>query len=294
MTKPILIAVVGNCQARPLASIFAASLPNAQITATAIVHLLADKDEPDYAAFFEAADVIFSQRVTDNYPCSFLRTSRLKETYGNKVICFPNLYYSGYNPELSYLRNEARKPIGGPLGDYHSRTIFKAWQQGLTVKEAVLRHYDIVYNQENYAGLPEKSIQELYQREAETDVRIIDWIEAQLWRQRLFFTFNHPTQALLKQLALSLIRLSDIGHSDWNEDAAPKNEALGRFSCPINPWIANQYKPSFTTQDVYTGNEVVNIDDGKVIAGKLREYQPLEITEAFFKVYDACGEGAIL
>lgn len=284
----IKIAITGNCQARSLAHILQEMLPDVEITVIGIVHLLKSEEEPNYVPYFEQADIIFAQRVTDNYPCTFVRVSDLKAKYGAKVISYPNLYYTGYNPELTCLRDTSRKPLGGPLGDYHNRTFFNAWKEGLSVKDALRRNADIDYNREAYIDIPENSMLELKQREAETDVRIVDWIAEHIFAQRLFFTFNHPAQALINELAMKLLYATGADISSLRKTVLQK-ESLDQFSCPINPYIVNQFNLNFDNLNIYSGVDVVNIESGNVITGRRRKYQPQEIVEAFFNVYEFCG-----
>lgn len=290
MKKGFSIAIVGNCQARPLAQIIQSLVPEVNIAGIAIVHLLRDAQEPEYVPVFESADLILAQRVTDNYPCSFVRNAELRKRYGDRVRVWPNLFYSGYNPELFYLRGESRKPLGGPLGDYHNRTFFEAWRQGLSVDEAVRRHLDDDYNREAYGDIPNKSLDELYKREAETDVRIVDWIEDRMWRQRLFFTFNHPARLLISELACRLIDAAGLDGRHVAKEATGQGEPLGQFNCPINTWVAKTFGCTFEGSEMYQGNDVLGVEGNVVISGKRRVYENSQIVETFFKVYDVCGK----
>lgn len=98
--KTIHVAVLGNCQARPIATLLPLYNPAITVTCVDVVHLLRDEDAPQYAQALRQADVILAQHVADTYPCSFVRNSELVRQYGHKVIFWINLYFRGYNPEL--------------------------------------------------------------------------------------------------------------------------------------------------------------------------------------------------
>lgn len=287
MINKIRIAVVGNCQARPLAHTLASTGDNVEITGVGVVHLLNDAEEPNYKTIFENSDLIFAQQVAANYPCKFVRTENMKSVYGDKVKIWPNLYYAGYNPELTYLRDELRRPLGGPLGDYHIRTVHDAWLAGLGVAEAVSRHLDDNYNESKYANVPEESLQELRRREQQSDIRIVDWIAERLWSQRLFFTFNHPAQALIDRLAVALALAGELQVSVNSQNNLLINEPLGQFSAPIAAWVAKKYGRKFPDSDQYKGREVLEVNNGAVLYGKPAAYNAVNLIEKFFRVYES-------
>lgn len=129
------IAVVANCQARPIAFLFENALDGVEVVTVAIVHLLKDEQACEYESYFKNADFIVTQKIADNYPCQFIRTSELRKQYSQKIIEIPNLFYSGYNPELRYYRIPGKGTLNGPLGDYHNELLFEAWSQGRSVAD---------------------------------------------------------------------------------------------------------------------------------------------------------------
>ena len=283
---PTKIAVVGNCQANPLGNVLSVMTDDVQVTKTAIVHLLNSGQEGEYAPAFEDADVILAQRVADTYPCSFVRSAELKAKYGGKVVTWPNLYYAGYNPELMYIRQPSGKPLPGPLGDYHVRTILHAWQAGLKVERCVGLINDYDYNAGAYGQIPARSLEDLRGRESETDVQISDFIEERVGRQRLFFTFNHPTAALLIHVAYLLLRRLELAVVR-PIDADIAGEPLNQFIAPLNCYSSKALKVTFTYSAAYKGLDLIISNAGKVGSGKRRVFSASEIVEIFFKQYDS-------
>ena len=290
MNRRPLIAVVGNCQARPLAQALASVVDGgADIATVAIVHLLKDDNEHTYASAFAAADFILAQSVADTYPCRFVQTHTLRSRYGAKVLTWPNLYFGGYNPELMYLRSPDRQPIRGPLGDYHSANFLAGWQRGLDVAATLALHADEDYNRRHYEGAPERAMQELERREAATDVHVCAWIRERLWRTRLFFTFNHPAFALVHETARQLCERSGLACTQTPVVVADAKEPLGQFRTPMNPWIRRVQASTLIEAEDYAGVELLALEPGRVVVGKHRRYAPVEVIEAFFRVYEACG-----
>jgi hypothetical protein len=271
-----------------------ALLPDMEITDTSIVHLLRDEDEPEHAPGLERAEVIFAQLVADAYPCSFVRTSVLRERYGERVRVWPNLFHSGYNPELTYLRGPDRRPRRGPLGDYHMRPVVEAWREGRSVEDAAALVTDVEANRERFETVPAQSLAELRRREEVTDLRIVDWMEANQWSERLFFTFNHPAWRLITETARRLV--SDSGLATFEVDALERRfpwsvpEPLGQFRLPVNAWVAAAHPLSFEDETIYQGDAVAGFGrPGE--SGRRHEYGLIELVGAYYSGYDADPAG---
>jgi hypothetical protein len=281
----IKIAVVGNCQARPISKIITTLCSKIEITTVGIVHLLKNEEKAIYDQAFRTSDFIFAQRVANNYPCTFVRTEALKDEYGNKVIVWPNIYYRGYNPELIYLRISNLNPFRGPMGDYHIRSFLDGWKNGLSIEDTISLHNNIDYNRENYGNIPEASLTELREREEDCDIKISKYIEERIWKHRLFFTFNHPTIELLLQAGNALINYAGI-HSE-RVNYTDNWEPLGQFQLPLNPWVENEYGLDFDEVNVWKGIKVIGIDRYHVTTGKTHQFHDKEIVDIFFQIYSA-------
>jgi hypothetical protein len=283
--KTLNIAVVGNCQARPMAHLLTLLCPKINISAIGIVHLLNDKEQDVYEKYFHRADFIFAQRVTENYPCKFIRTNVLKNKWGNKVIVWPNMYYRGYNPELIYLRGVGRQPLRGPLGDYHNKTFIDGWAKGLSVKDTLDLHNSIKYNYEMYGQVPDSSLDALKMREKSCDVKITQYLEERLWKKRLFFTFNHPKNKLLLYTAKNLIKYTEVQYQPIKKVA--EIEPLGQLCPPLNPWIKEKYGLDSDKVNIWKGLAVDEINENDIITGQGHEFQDNEIIDIFFQIYSA-------
>jgi hypothetical protein len=281
------VAVIGNCQARPLAEMMKAVFDVA-IESIAVVHLLRSAQENEYSDAFKKADIILAQQVFDSYPCEFVRSSDLRAKYGQKVSVWVNLYYAGYNPELMYVRPAARAHMVGPLGDYHIGAIISAFQESLSAGECATRLVDVDWNRHCYQGAVERSLKELRQRETQALVPITDLIESAWTERRLFHTFNHPTAFLLleyvyrlgRKLGLSVKRRLNRVHF---------GEPLGQFVVPVNSYVSNDYSVAVEDSLAFRG---VRIEfDGRGIPTvpqrQVAYYSPLELVEGYFRVYAA-------
>lgn len=288
MQPTLKFAVVGNCQANPLSTIITALAPHLSTERVIIVHLASEEDrDEDYRAL-DSVDFILAQRVVDNYPREHVRNALIKENFGDKVLVWPNLYYRGYNPELTYLRDENRRVLQGPLGDYHLTTVHDAWKHGLSAPDAEARLKSGDFNRELFAGVPQDSLAELEERELDCDVTISNWVRAEVWNRRLFFTFNHPTTGALFELAeriLSRLEINSEGASRAN--GVFEREPLGRWRIPLNAWISQDLAGrDLVDYPTYRGNEVTLLD-GSVRAEKpVVELTHIEVVESYYRIYD--------
>ncbi len=280
------IAVIGNCQARPLAELLHELVPDLQVLKVSVVHLLTDADADEHMPAYHEADLIVAQLVASTYPCSFVRTDQLKSEFSGKLIVWPNLYYAGYNPELRYLRGDGRRPVKGPLGDYHLQPIVDAWRAGDSADVAASRLLDVAYSQSRYHDVPDRSIVELRGREERCDVALSAWITERRWIEQLFFTFNHPTRRTLTEAARRLIGLA-IGEAPPNAGIASdiRVEPLGQFRVPVNPWIRDVFKPTFAGSDSYVGVHLAWDGGAPRVTGKA-EYQLPELVSEFYSAYE--------
>jgi hypothetical protein len=286
MSAGLNVAVLGNCQAQPLAGQLAATVPGLSVERVVIVHLARDEDRDAVYQDLDRVDLVIAQRVVDNYPCAFVRNAELKQAFGDKVLVWPNLYYRGYNPELTYLRGPDRSVVHGPLGDYHVGTIHEAWSEGLPVDEAVRRTGSIEVNRELYADVPGQSLEELGQREHDCDIQMAEWVAEHMWEQRLFHTFNHPASAALRELARRIVDTGHLAGVKAGTTPVTSAEPLGRWGLPMNPWVADALAPTIEDLEVYHGNDLV-FGEGTVDLGReLVRYDLPGIAEAFYRVYD--------
>lgn len=193
------VVVVGNCQARPIANMLAKMNKDLEVVKIAIVHLLSDKNKDEYIPFFEEADIIICQLVADNYPCEFVTTSFLTERYSEKIVKIVNLFSYRDTPYLRNLPKELRSQ-SAPLGDYHFPIVFDVWRKGGVIGDAVKLLKESVESSNSHTN----KIGDLKDKENMADVLISDYIENSC--DRVFHTFNHPVNTLLKEYCQRIVR----------------------------------------------------------------------------------------
>lgn len=201
-----------------------------EVTKVAIVHLLSSDQEAEYKPFFEEADYIIAQLVASNYPCEFVRTDLLEQSYGHKLVKIVNLFCYADTP---YLRNLPKSLRGAepPFGDYHFPSVYECWENGKDINTAVLE----LNKQSNNVTKQAESYEELAAREKLADVAIVDYIKNA--KHRLFHTFNHPRNDLLLEYTKRIFK-----HLNLEEQPIDKKQE-GAFLGQFVPFIKSGENP---------------------------------------------------
>ena len=275
------LVVIGNCQARPLADYIEKLVPTIQVTATPIVHLLKDSDEATYRDALNEADVIVTQLISDNYPCKFIRTSEIKRLYAGKTHTIVNLYFSGFTPDLMYIRHPDVTTLRGPLGEYHNKTILDGWLLGISKQQVVGWLSDPFYNKQEYGKEDAKSLDELKLREASVDIKIADFIEATRGQSRTFFTFNHPSSVLLIEYAKRICQ--HISGTTGNEDSIDASiEPLNQLIPLVPPGI----KCVEMGRSESKGTRVLSVNGADIELGESATFTNEELVSQFYDIYE--------
>ncbi|TPV55130.1 glycosyltransferase family 61 protein [Aestuariibacter sp. GS-14] len=273
----IKIAVIGNCQARPIADILEKTNENIEISCVIIVHLATDKEAGKYTEFLENSDYIITQVIADNYPCQFVTTKNILRSYSNKVVKINNLFYNGYFPDFRYLRT-SKGNLAGPLTDYHSEFIVKCYQAGLSAEFTKLGFEQKNVRVRAYPNHIKSSLNELKARENAADVKICDYLEEQLNTNNvLFHTFNHPNAALLVKYANRILEYLSLTFDDTFSLAW---EPLGQVKLPV---VTNSSDLSITNK--IEGFELL-LGAEKISLGSKFHYELDDLISRYFEAYD--------
>lgn len=286
MGAGVKIAVVANCQARPLALALPKLVDSVEVCGVVITHLAKDHEEADCDAFLSAADFIFAQSVVDAYPTAFVRTGALRRKYGAKVVSWPNLFFKGQTPDLCYVTTPPSRRVIGPLGDYQNRLVFDQWRAGRPASDAIRA---LEQGGDWLAALdavPSLSLAELRGRPSDIGGAVIDYIESHWRDERLFFTFNHPTAKLLLMVATQLLRA--IGLSPRDPNAVSEPERLDPIIPALLPVVAERLSIRLPASTRTKGRQIVIEGDSvRVGAAPPTFYELPAFVETSYRCLDA-------
>jgi hypothetical protein len=241
--------------------------------------MVTQKDRDAVLSDFSHSDFILTQRVAGDFGVDWVRISRLREIFGDRVIVWPNVYFDGYYPDVRYIYTQQHGKVIGPLSDYHFGTILQAFKSGKTEREAADRfksqHILSVFS--DPAG---RSLGEIRGREKDCDVAISDYIEDLFSKSMIQFTPNHPRSHVLVELARRLcVRLG----LDHGLDKEVFLEELDSIYLPPYPAIAERYGFPFEGGRL-RGAELV-FEKGSVLLGAPKTYDVEEAIAEYYKVY---------
>lgn len=262
------LLVLGNCQARPLASILAHA-EAFQVLPPIILHLSKDTDLELHEKLFHEADLIVAQATSESFKPTHLQSSSIKERFGDRVTIWPNIFFLGQTPRLRYVTHRKQGRIFGPLDAYHDLEILSDW---FAAKSDVDFNYPLLETEKIAA----RSLAELESKEAACDVAISDVIAESYRSHALFFTFNHPTQWLLE---LTARRILERNGFKLPQVPPPKDEPLGRIR-PPNIFSSNE--PCLDQfQGISTSEETLN---------RRKAFSSDTLRLNFFEYYDTISE----
>ena len=144
---------------------------------------------------------------------------------------------------------------------------------------------DIDYNRELFQSVAENSIKELKRREDETSIPIVDFIQNNQSSTKLFHVMNHPVNALLLEYSRRIAKAVGLNVQDVN--LTGKNEFLGQFQTPLNPYSKQHLNCQFDDLSAYRGLKISLNEDGSVRYEGATTYSLPELIEVYYRLYDA-------
>lgn len=278
------VAVIGNCQARPLAAYLAAMCRDIELLPETIVHLSGPATASSDLERLDKADLLVAQSVQDGYLAGHLTTNALRARYPSKVLVWPNLFFSGNCADIAYLTTQENQRLVGPLGVYHNRFIFELWKEGVE-EPSVIGALDDLYDRRamDLSDSVEKSLSELRRRDEGSDVHIVDHIAAHWQRKRLFFTFNHPTAELLIELGRQIAEAAAIPRQldvDPAFEPEPLNPIVPATSKRLASILGLGYRANTTSKGV-----VLSLENGEVTTSGKHLYSIPDMVKQSYVAY---------
>lgn len=252
-TKTCLI--YGNCQA---AAIRTYLQKNATFASTyrmidiKPVHLLTKSDIPYIDQVIAETDLLIYQPVSDDYKGVYqLSTRYLKDHLksGCQQISFPVAYFTGYNPEVTYLKDINGSQITKPF-IYHDINILDLFDQGKSSREIL----EIIQDDDFYTLFSAEkqfndTLDSLKLREAGLDIQLSEFVKNNFGKERLLHVFNHPNKTILSLIASSM--LEHLGINDRHIRIGPNADILSKNAFPIYPSLIKHLNIQFPCDFVY-------------------------------------------
>ena len=173
-------------------------------------------------------------------------------------ISLPRFYFKGYWPQHnSNPFNKANKENFHGLFPYGDQNVNLMMNQEFS-KNNILQEISRkdFYNQDYLLENLDYTLTELSKREADTDIKVSDFILENYRKYRLFHTVNHPTDIVGFEVANQILR--KLNMSPIPKGTQPKyKEVLGGLQVPIYPSVIYGLGLSFVSDSsVYWSKEL--------------------------------------
>ena len=241
--KRAKVVVHGNCQAPfvgMLLSHCAFGLQHIDYEMTKMIHLATDADYESFKRSVSSADILLTQIIGDSFG-GFSTEAAIDLLPPDAVaIKIPVCYFSGYNPELAYLR----EPEGGypnkKLVDYHDIVMAKAVYEGASVQETVnLITASDFYSPSFVQSILQSNLDELRKREEDLNVSISSFVQENWAKQQLFYSFNHPASTVIRHVVDQILDILG-GKALTDAEAGLQGEPLATHIFPIYSGILKE------------------------------------------------------
>ncbi|GJE02548.1 WcbI family polysaccharide biosynthesis putative acetyltransferase [Methylobacterium isbiliense] len=281
MTK---VGFLGNCQAQTLEALALHLGADYEIVSFGPVWLYTSDDEDRVLSRALSCDILFHQRIAEDYGVHFLRTSSMKLLLKDKCLSWPNAYFDGYFPTFGYIYTNRGK-ITGPLSDYHLPIIREGWERGRAVEEVAAAITSP--NSPLFADDPvSNSLSELRSRESGLDICMSDFIEENYKSYKTFFTPNHPCDVVLFELLTRLTRAAGLRTPSASR-LVTFPYTLNSIQIPVMPAFFERYGGEIARDGTLRGREISLSPDSIGETGTPRLYDWPGVVDSYFRVYDA-------
>lgn len=115
------ISIIANCQSHPIQQILNSNLKQDHtFLAIKPVYLIQKTDIDNTLANIKEADIIITQPIQDNYANLPIGTTQLRsyKKQTAKIIVIPNLYFEGYHPNFTYIKDQDNKTVSPRVSEY--------------------------------------------------------------------------------------------------------------------------------------------------------------------------------
>lgn len=225
------VAIIGNCQGRPLANLLRAVVPDVKFVALTAVHRIDEHEVQNFLSSLDSFDVVITQPVATGYRKNIgIDTEKLRSRMraNQRLMLIPNLYFEGFFPTWGYMKykqsnlrgkmppgilpSRASEGIFATLRktDYQCFFLLCAWLSGISA-QTTAQYLEMKCDFDLVRSWSTDSLAEFAVRERICDTRMTLVLQDIVTHpEHWFYSFNHPNKALLVTLALQLLSILEI------------------------------------------------------------------------------------
>lgn len=175
----------------------------------------------------ELADIIVHHHVGSDYPVAFAHTAVLAQHHKAVRVCVPDIYFSGLQPDITYL-DSSRDLYFGPMGGYHSRIVLTEFLSGHSESSALAsfeseQHYERL----GYYGEFGKSADELIRRDSLCHIAGTPILMKYIQERPTLYCIDRPTNVIFKGIVTATFGHLGLDFDDVDPEYIPATMAQG-------------------------------------------------------------------
>ncbi len=277
------VAVIGNCQGQSIA----ACLNDMNSRTQAEFIMVSDlwSGGKTLNEILDSNDIILAQNPVRQY---------VPEPLQSKVIYFPDVTFPAFHPDMTYLRGKNKvgkiETIHSHMAHYNSSIVVYGYLRGMNIDQIISLFNKDTFQKLGYLDRWDISKKMLIANGNEVDFQLEKILNKRLKSGCFMYSFNHPTIAVMNDIATTLARKMGIKINHSNSYRYIDDPLKGTPIWPIYPEIADQYGFNgdyafrrFTTDDIMNLDEFV---ETSVRAYNEYEFETIEPLNFSLEDYD--------
>ena len=264
-----ICTIYSNCQGNPLKSImetqpsFAAEYDIEHFMITDMFMSLSLQYE-SFITRLKKTDLFIYQKIrsdsmtVDRYEKEGFIPSAIKPTFYTdyiisqllpdtcKLISFPNLYFEGYHVDNFTVHEQWKSVVKFPSGNKTIKTLIEQSSKKLGESDIdlIIEHLNSpdLFTPLEIDTKCTESIKKLQKKESDCDVKIADLILENFKKYYLFYTPNHPSKFILRDVVGKMLIIA--GH-EFDPSLVFDIDWFNHSQIPIYPCVINHYQLNF-------------------------------------------------
>lgn len=212
---------IGNCQCSGILELlkFTSFYDKYDVKQYANWQMIKNKDAPPIKDI-QTADLIVYQPLRDEYGCYSTKKENSNSMFHEvrdctDLISFPRIHNNSLWP-LYHITNSREKFYGNEFLKYY-------YDQQVKTKNEFMYLYDNMLLDFRFDERFNNNIEISIRKEEATDIKVVNFLEANLKKYRLFLTQDHPTTRVFEHCANYIINKLDLNVTDYHIDDIDEN-----------------------------------------------------------------------
>ena len=238
------LVVLGNCVAERLCLLLKGLMDARErclpflseawdVIHVAPVHGMSPEELGHLARLAFECDCVFSQPLFRFGSCN---TENLREKLGSRLHLFSAPNFGAYFPDAMDIRPYPEPVKFAPPLEWHSKVIVQCREAGMDTEEiGNIYPYHRLFKSDQVKAAIDRSLEIYARRDADVEIGSLDFVKNNYMREPLFYTWNHPGDALFRHLLEGMLETLGVDRSQARQ-AMEYVPWAGNFSEGWSSW----------------------------------------------------------